>query len=150
MEGVGPVQAEVGGHLIEATEQVSADGHPHGDLVWISCHVPVLTPARWSPVTGVSRLERRASISSLRTALYRPRTAAGGDFNPNDGGGCLHHQLLGRPRIASAALARYGLEALRAESSPKITMEAHRNGVRRLWPWEGMFPINAEPSPPIS
>ena len=34
VEGVGPVQAEVGGHRVEATEQVSADGHPHGDTGW--------------------------------------------------------------------------------------------------------------------
>ena len=34
MEGVGPVQAAVAGHRVEATEQVSADGHPHGDTVW--------------------------------------------------------------------------------------------------------------------
>ena len=34
VEGVGPVQAEVAGHRVEATEQVSAEGHPHGDTVW--------------------------------------------------------------------------------------------------------------------
>ena len=34
VDGVGPVQAEVAGHRVEATEQVSADGHPHGDTVW--------------------------------------------------------------------------------------------------------------------
>ena len=34
VEGVGPVQAEVAGHRVEATEPVSADGHPHGDTVW--------------------------------------------------------------------------------------------------------------------
>ena len=38
MDGVGPVQAEVGGHRVEATEQVSADGHPHGDGIWMSWH----------------------------------------------------------------------------------------------------------------
>ena len=36
VEGVGLVQAEVGGHRVEATEQVSADGHPHGDKIWMS------------------------------------------------------------------------------------------------------------------
>ena len=38
VEGVGPVQAEVAGHRVEATEQVSADWHPHGDGIWMSWH----------------------------------------------------------------------------------------------------------------
>ena len=57
MEGFWPVQVEVGGHHVEATEQGRADGHPHGDGVWMSWNSAVLTPARWSPVTGVPRLE---------------------------------------------------------------------------------------------
>ena len=39
----GPAQAEVGGHRVEATEQVGADWHPHGDGIWMSWHVSVLT-----------------------------------------------------------------------------------------------------------
>ena len=53
MEGFGPIQAEVGGHRVEATEQVSADGHLHSDNgVWMSWHVAVLTPARWDACDG--------------------------------------------------------------------------------------------------
>ena len=33
MEGVWPVQVEIGGHRVEATEQGRADGRPHGDGV---------------------------------------------------------------------------------------------------------------------
>ena len=68
MESFGPVHVEVGGHRVEATDQGRADGHLHDDGVRMSWHGAVLTPARGSPVTGVSRLERPASISSLRTA----------------------------------------------------------------------------------
>ena len=42
VDGFGPVQAEVDGHRVETTEQVSADGNPHGDGVWMSWHVAAL------------------------------------------------------------------------------------------------------------
>ena len=42
MEGFGPVQVEVGGHRVEATER-RADGQRHGDWIWMSWHVSVLT-----------------------------------------------------------------------------------------------------------
>ena len=82
MDGFGPVQAEVGGHRVEATEQVSADWHPHGDGIWMSWHVSVLTRRD-------GRLGRAftgwtySSIGSLRTTLYRPLTVDGVDFRPN-------------------------------------------------------------------
>ena len=77
MEGVWPVQVEVGGHRVEATEQGRADGHPHGDGVRMSRHGAVLTPARGSPVTGVSRLERRIQQSANGRSTDRSRPAPG-------------------------------------------------------------------------
>ena len=84
VEGFGPIQAEVGGHRVEATEQVSADGHLHSDNgVWMSWHVAVLTPARWGACDGRPLAGPTASIGSLRTALYRTLTAVCVDCRPN-------------------------------------------------------------------
>ena len=81
LEGFGPVQVEVGGHRVEATEQVRADGQRHGDWVWMSWHGVVLTPARWSAVTGVSPAGATQASGSLRTGALPPAHggAAGGD-----------------------------------------------------------------------
>ena len=32
----GRVQVEIGGHRVEATEQDRADGHPHGDVCFVT------------------------------------------------------------------------------------------------------------------
>ena len=88
MEDFGPVQVEVGGHRVEATEQGRADGQRHGDGVRMSWHRAVFTPARWSPVTGVSRLERRIYQQSANgRSTYRSRPPPGIVDQPMGEGG---------------------------------------------------------------
>ncbi len=85
MEGSGPVQVQVGGHRVEATEQGRADGQRHGDGGWISWHGAVLPPARWSPVTSGPRLELllyRQFANGRSTNRARPPLGPHGDIPP--------------------------------------------------------------------
>ena len=66
-------------------------------------HVAVLTPARWSPVTGVPWPD--LLIGSLRTALYRPLTAASVDCRPNHCRWRAHPRLAPHRRISPSVLA---------------------------------------------